>query len=123
MKAKMVHECIHVLDLEASLKFYERALGLTEQRRMGPDDGSWYNVYISNDESEFELELTWNRGREEPYNNGVKDTHLAFEVDDIEAYHKLHDEMGCIVHENPQMGIYFIADPDGCWLEVLPTDF
>ena len=45
MKAKMIHRCIHVLDLDASLAFYERALGLTVQRRMGPEDGSWENVF------------------------------------------------------------------------------
>ena len=66
MKAKMVHECIHVLDLEKSLEFYEKALGLTVQHRMGPEDGSWENVFIGNDQSAFQRELTWNRGRPEP---------------------------------------------------------
>lgn len=80
MKAKMVHECIHVLDLEKSLEFYEKALGLVEQSSMGPEDGSWKNVYIGNDETDFQMELTWNNGRTEPYNNGGRDTHLAFEV-------------------------------------------
>ena len=59
MKAMMVHECIHVLDLEKSLEFYEKALGLTVQHRMGPDDGSWENVYIGNGETHFQLELTF----------------------------------------------------------------
>lgn len=120
MKAKMVHECIHVLDLEASMEFYEQALGLMEVDRIEPDDGSWAIVYLGNDATDFRLELTWNRGRIEPYNNGSNDTHLAFAVDDIEAARELHAKMGCIVHENKNMGIYFIADPDGCWLEVVP---
>ena len=122
MKAKMIHRCIHVLDLEKSLAFYERALDLTVQRRMGPEDGSWENVFVGNGETDFQVELTWNRGRTEPYANGGRDTHLAFEVDDIDAARKLHEEMGCVCFVNERMGIYFIEDPDGCWLEILPAD-
>ncbi len=121
MKAKMVHECIHVLDLDKSLAFYEKALGLKVIDRMGPDDGSWENVFIGNDESDFQMELTWNRGRTEPYNNGGRDTHLAFEVDDIEAFRAAHEEMDCICFVNEKMGLYFIEDPDGCWLEIVPA--
>ena len=47
--------------------------------------------------------------------------HLAFETDDFNAAHKLHEEMGCICYENEAMGIYFITDPDGYWLEVVPA--
>ena len=121
MKAKMVHECIHVLDLDKSLAFYEKALGLKVIDRMGPDDGSWKNVFIGNDESDFQMELTWNRGRTEPYNNGGRDTHLAVEVDDIEAFRAAHEEMDCICFVNEKMGLYFIEDPDGCWLEIVPA--
>ena len=96
MKAKMIHRCIHVLDLDASLAFYERALGLAVQRRMGPDDGSWENVFLGNEKTDFQVELTWNRGRTEPYDNGGRDTHLAFEVDDMDAARALHEEMGCV---------------------------
>jgi lactoylglutathione lyase len=46
---------------------------------------------------------------------------LAFETDDYEAAYKLHKEMGCICYENPEMGIYFIVDPDGYWLEIVPA--
>ena len=121
MQAQMGHECIHVLDLEKSLAFYERALGLEVQRRMGPDDGSGENVFIGNDAAPFQLELTWNAGRTEPYDNGGRDTHLAFEVDDLDAARALHEEMGCVCFETERMGIYVIEDPDGCWLEILPS--
>ena len=120
MKAKMIHENLHVLDLEKSIEFYKKALGLEVLRTIGPDDGSWSLTYLGNDTTTFELELTWNKGRTEPYNNGSDDTHLAFEVEDFDAAFELHKEMDCIVYENKDMGIYFIADPDGCWLEVLP---
>lgn len=120
MKSRAIHRCLHVLDLDTSLAFYKQALGMTEIRRMGPDDGSWLNVFIGNESCGFQLELTWNRGRTEPYNNGGRDSHLAFTVPDLDAAHAMHEQMGCICHENKAMGLYFIKDPDGCWIEILP---
>ena len=120
MGFKLSHTEVHVLDLEASLAFYERALDLHPVREKGPEDGSWKLVFLSNDEADHELEFTWNRGRVEPYDNGGGDIHLAVEVDDMDAAHALHEEMGVIVKENPNMGIYFIADPDGFWIEIIP---
>ncbi len=120
MAFKMIHTEIHVLDLDRSLAFYEEALGLTVQREVAPEDGSWKIVFLGNREAGHQLELTWNDGRTEPYDMGTRDIHLAFETPDIEAAHELHERMGCIVHENPKMGIYFIADPDGFWLEIVP---
>ncbi len=120
MKARIVHENIHVLDLDKSLEFYEKALGMTESRRIKGDD--WQIVFIDNDESDFQIELTWNEGRTEPYDNGGRDTHMAFRVDDYDAFYKLHEEMGCICFVNEKMGLYFIEDPDGCWIEIINGD-
>ena len=120
MEGKVIHRCLHVLDLEKSLAFYEQALGMREIRRMGPDDGSWMNVFIGNTAAGFQLELTWNKGRTEPYDNVGRDSHLAFTLPEFEAAHAIHEEMGCICFENDAMGLYFIEDPDGCWLEILP---
>lgn len=119
MDGKAVHRCLHVLDLEKSIAFYEKALGMSVIRRVGPEDGSWTNVFMGDDASGFQLELTWNRGRTEPYDNGGRDSHLAYTVDDYEAARAVHEEMGCICHVNETMGLYFIEDPDGCWLEIL----
>ena len=119
MNARFIHRCTHVLDKEASIAFYERALGLRVSREKGPEDGSWSNTYLVDDNTGFEIELTWNRGRTEPYENGGMDTHIAFEVDDFEAAHELHRQMGCIQKENPKMGLYFICDPDGQRIEIL----
>lgn len=121
MRAKMVHDCIHVLDRDKSIAFYEKAFGLEVKRRKGPEDGSWEIIFMGNDESDFELELTWNKGRVEPYDNGGEDTHLAFAVDDMAAARKLHEEMGCVCYVNESMGIYFVEDPDGCWREAVPA--
>ena len=121
MKFKMIHENYNVFDLNRSLEFYEKALGLTEIHRIESPDGSFIIVYVGNETTDFELELTWIRDRTEPYNLGDMEFHLAFEADDFEAAHALHKEMGCICFENETMGIYFIQDPDGYWLEVVPA--
>jgi len=121
MKFRMIHENYNVLNLDRSLAFYEKALGLKESRRKEASDGSYIIVYVKNEESDFELELTWLKDVTEPYNLGDEEFHLAFRTDDYEAAHKLHEEMGIICYENPGMGIYFIKDPDGYWLEIVPT--
>jgi len=120
MKFKMYHENYNVLDLEKSLEFYDKALGLKPVRRIDAEDGSYSIVFIGNDTTDFQLELTWLRDRTEPYSLGDEEFHLAFHTDDYEAAHKLHEEMGCICFENTEMGIYFIKDPDGYWLEIVP---
>ena len=118
----MVHVNWNVSALEASMAFYEKALGLTEKRRKTADDGSFILVYLTDGTSDFELELTWLAEHPQKYDLGEEEFHLAFHVDDFEAAHALHEEMGCIAFENHDMGIYFITDPDGYWLEVIPED-
>ena len=120
MQFKMIHENYNVADLAKSMAFYEEALGLKETRRKEAADGSFIIVYLANENSDFELELTWLRDMDRPYNLGDCEFHLAFRTDDYEAAHAKHEAMGCICYENPNMGIYFIKDPDGYWLEVLP---
>lgn len=120
MQFKMIHENYNVADLAKSMAFYEEALGLKETRRKEAADGSFIIVYLANENSDFELELTWLRDMDRPYNLGDCEFHLAFRTDDYEAAHAKHEAMGCICYENSQMGIYFIKDPDGYWLEVLP---
>lgn len=120
MEFTFAHNNFNVLDLEKSLKFYAEALDLHEARRKEASDGSFILVYLSDGHTSHQLELTWLRDRREPYNLGENEFHLAFTVADYEAAHAKHKEMGCIVYENPSMGIYFIADPDNYWLEILP---
>lgn len=121
MRFRMVHENYNVADLEKSMAFYEKALGLKEARRKTAADGSFIIVYLSNEESDFELELTWLKDHPQKYDIGEEEFHLAFKTDDFEAAHALHEEMGCICFENHSMGIYFIQDPDGYWLEIIPA--
>lgn len=120
MQFTFTHNNLNVLDLERSLTFYQQALGLTEARRIVPDDDSFIIVFLTDGHSAHQLELTWLRERKEPYQLGDNEFHVAFLVDDYDAAHTKHAEMGCICYENPKMGIYFIADPDGYWIEIIP---
>ena len=120
MEFTFAHNNFNVLDLEKSLKFYEEALGLKEDYRKVAADGSFILVYLTDGKTPHLLELTWLRDRKEAYNLGENEFHLAMAVDDMEAAHEKHEKMGCICFENEEMGIYFIEDPDGYWLEILP---
>lgn len=120
MKFTFAHNNLNVLNLEKSLTFYKEALGLEEIRRKDASDGSYILVFLGDGVTGHTLELTWLKEWERPYDLGDNEFHLAFEVDDYEAAHNLHAEMGCICYENPGMGIYFIEDPDGYWLEIIP---
>lgn len=117
---KFDHNNINVFNLEKSLKFYKEALGLVEVRRHVAENKSFTLVYLADGSGSHRLELTWLRDRKEPYNLGDNEFHLAFTTSDYKAAYELHKEMDCICLENPGMGIYFIADPDNYWLEILP---
>lgn len=120
MKFTFAHNNLNVYDLEKSLDFYKKALGLGVVRTKDASDGSFKLVYLGDGTTPHQLELTWLRDMDRPYNLGDNEIHLAFHVDDFDAAHAKHQEMGCICFENPKMGIYFIADPDGYWLEIVP---
>lgn len=121
MTFSMIHENYNVRDLDASIAFYQKALGLHEVRRNTAPDGSYIIAFLADDANGFELELTWLRDHPQKYDLGECEFHLAFRASDFDAAHALHKEMGCICYENEAMGIYFIADPDGYWLEIIPV--
>ena len=115
------HFNFNVLDLEKSIAFYKEAIGLSVVREKNASDGSYKIVYLGDGRTGFYLELTWMRDRKEPYDLGDEEFHLAFKTDEYDAFHKKHEEMGCICFENPSIGIYFINDPDGYWIEIVPV--
>ena len=116
MNFKFAHNNLNVYDLQRSLNFYKEALGLKEVRRKEKEDGSFILVYLGDGQTPHQLELTWLRDMDRPYELGDNEIHLAFTVDDYDAAHAKHAAMDCICFENPSMGIYFISDPDGYWL-------
>lgn len=123
--AKAIHSMIRVLDEERSVRFYETAFGFTSAERL--DFESFTLVYLSNAETSFELELTINKDRTEPYDLGDGYGHLAFCVEDLEAEHARITAAGFaprkIVEFAPGGEViakfFFIADPDGYEIEVL----
>lgn len=123
--AKSIHSMIRVLDEERSVAFYREAFGLEIADRL--DFDSFTLIYMSNPESDFELELTVNKGRTEPYQLGDGYGHLAVSVDDVAAEHARFTEAGLAPRKLVAFApggevianFFFVADPDGYQIEVL----
>lgn len=123
--AKAIHSMIRVLDEARSVDFYSRAFGLTVADRL--DFESFTLVYLSNAESSFELELTINKGRTEPYALGDGYGHFAVSVDDVDAVHARLEKLGfaprrLVDFRNGDTLVarfFFVADPDGYQVEVI----
>lgn len=123
--AKMIHSMIRVLDEQRSIDFYGKAFGLSVAERI-PFDG-FTLIYLSNAEGDFELELTVNAGRDQPYSLGDGYGHLAVSVEDVEAEHKRFTDLGLTVGKlvdmpregKPFARFFFATDPDGYKIEVL----
>lgn len=118
MKFQFAHNNFNVLDLDRSLAFYRDALDLVEVSRKTAEDGSFIIVFLGDGVTGHNLELTWLRDWDRPYNLGDNEFHLALRVDDFAAAHQKHKDMGCICFKNEKMGIYFINDPDNYWIEI-----
>ena len=120
MAFTFTHVNFNVLDLARSMDFYAKAFGFREKRRLEAE--GFTLVYLWDGATDFELELTYLHERTEPYNLGEKEFHLALYTDDYAAAREKHAERGIICYENAAMGIYFVEDPDGYWVEVLPKN-
>lgn len=121
IQSRFDHYNFNVMDLEKSIAFYEKALGLKVAKEKVAADGSYKLVYLTDNSSHFLLELTWLRDWKEPYNLGDNEMHLCVRVaGDYDKTRQYHKEMGCVCFENHQMGLYFINDPDDYWIEILP---
>lgn len=123
--AKAVHSMIRVLDEARSVDFYREAFGLAVAQRV--DFADFTLVYLSNPEADFELELTVNKGRTEPYDLGDGYGHLAVVVADLEAEHARLTAAGLgprkvvdFCNEGVRVArFFFVADPDGYQIEVI----
>lgn len=123
--AKIIHSMIRVLDLDKAMRFYADVLDLREAHRL--DFPDFTLVYLRNPENDFELELTLNKGREEPYTHGTGYGHIAVVVPDVTTRHA---ELLAKGYEPAQVKefkrgdellarFFFIQDPDGYKIEVL----
>lgn len=121
IKARFDHFNFNVSNLQRSIDFYKKALNLTEKSRINSADGSFIIVYLTDKETNFLLELTWLKDHPQRYDLGECEFHLCMRVaGDYEAMRQYHKDMGVVCFENEEMGLYFIEDPDGYWIEILP---
>lgn len=117
------HCNINVTDLSRAMSFYDSALSLTPCGCIDGPDGSFIIEYLTDGNTPFRLELTWLRDHPQPYELGENESHMAFRAESKESFdslHQRHKDMGVICYENPAMSVYFIEDPDGYWIEILP---
>ena len=121
MNFTYVHTNLNVRDLAASIRFYEEALGLKVERRKPSSDGSFELAFLADGRSGCQIELTWLKDHPQAYDLGENEHHICFRTDDFDAAHSKHAAMGCICYENTAMGLYFISDPDGYWVEIVPV--
>ncbi|SIS85207.1 lactoylglutathione lyase [Roseivivax lentus] len=123
--AKAIHSMIRVLDEDRSVAFYKKAFGLEVADRLDFDDFTL--IYMSNDEQEFELELTVNKGQTEAYDLGNGYGHLAVSVADLDSEHARFEAEGLSPRKLVEFApggtlvgrFFFVADPDGYQIEVL----
>lgn len=121
VKGRFDHFNINVTNLEKSIEFYNKALGLKVVRRKESSNGSFILVYLGDGGvTPFSLELTWLKDHPQAYELGENESHLCIRVEgDYDQIREYHREMGCIAYENHDMGLYFINDPDDYWIEIL----
>ena len=118
---------IRVFDPERSIQFYSKGFGFSISHRLDFDDFSL--IYLKNPENDFEIELTHNYSRKEPYTHGDGYGHYAFVVDDLESMQTKLEKLGynpLPIKEFKKDGellarFFFVQDPDGYKIEVLQT--
>jgi lactoylglutathione lyase len=123
--AKAIHAMIRVLDLERSIEFYDTAFGLKVAEHF--DFDGFALVYLRNDENDFEIELTLNKGQSKPYTHGTGYGHVAVCVDDVKAEYHRFEELGLAPNDVKEFHrdgalmarFFFVEDPDGYKIEVL----
>jgi len=121
MSFKFAHTNINVTDINRSIAFYKDALGLSEQMRFASPDGSFEIAFMGDGETSHALELTYLGDHPQKYDLADNEIHIAFTAADIAAAKAKHREMGCLCYENEMLGVYFIEDPDGYWMEIVPA--
>jgi lactoylglutathione lyase len=105
--------------MERTAAFYEKALDLKVLRRKSSK--TMEIAFIGNEESSQQVEVIHEAGRTKPYDHGENSVHFALRTDDIDTAKRRHTEMGCIDHDVPEFGVYYIKDPDGYLIEIMPV--
>jgi lactoylglutathione lyase len=105
--------------MERTLRFYKAALNMDVVRQKKSD--AMEMMFLGNEASSHQVEVIREAGRTKSYDLGENSVHFAFRTDDIDAARARHKEMGCIDHEVPEFGVYYIKDPDGYLVEIMPV--
>ncbi len=120
IKTKLDHFNINICDIDRSLAFYNEALGLTESSRIVDEGGAFVIIYLTDGVQPVALELTHLTDHKQPYELGENESHICFRAcGDYDEIREFHRSKGWVCYENEAMGLYFIEDPDGYWIEVL----
>ena len=127
MKYSMLHTCLRVMDLEKSLAFYEKAMGLKQQSYRDFPDYKFTLVFLTDEEEKYALELTYNYEQDPPYTIGNGYSHIAVGVKDLEVSREFHKSLGYEVTDFKGLAgtapkYYFVKDPDGYLVEVIRQD-
>ena len=123
--AKAIHTMIRVLDADKSIEFYKKAFDLEVADHF--DFDSFALIYLRNDENDFEIELTLNKGETEPYTHGSGYGHVAVCVDDAKSEHARFKQLGLEPNDVKEFNrdgalmarFFFVEDPDGYKIEIL----
>lgn len=118
MNFRYAHDCITVIDMEKSVAFYHRALNLNIRRKRETADSRM--IFVGDDSGHYVLEIREIKGRTAAYDLGDNEGHICYMTDDTEGAFKMHSEMGIVkkvIRENEH---YFIVDPDGYMIEIVP---
>ena len=116
---RLEHCCIYVTDMEKTLAFYEKALNLKALRKKSSETIEL--AFIGNEDSVMQVEVIKEIGRTKPYDHGENSVHFALRTDEIDTAKAQHKEMGCFDHDVPEFGVYYIKDPDGYLIEIMPV--
>ncbi len=120
MQFRFNHFNFNVRSVEKSAAFYAEAFGFRKLSAIEPESGAFRIWFLGDGSGTFRLELTELRDHPQGYDLGECEFHLAVTADDFPAALEKHKAMGAVCFENPEMGVYFVEDPDGYWIEVIP---
>lgn len=123
MKLKINHFNINVTNMDKSIEFYKKNLGLEIYRTRYEPNGEYILTFLTDEKKETFIELTWLKLKIGKYNLGDNEIHLAFTTNDFKNTYKLHKENNVIIYEHKDRELYFIIDPDGYWIEILPEKY
>ena len=121
---KLAHTCLRVINLEKSIKFYEKYIGLVVDRIKDYPDGNFTLAFLTDKERTYEIELTYNYNPDKPYDIGNGFSHIALYTNNLEESYEFHKNNNLKVSDIKSVSkkdnrYYFVTDPDGYLVEII----